>query len=554
MSDAPSRLSNALVSARTVARLLVKNGLLFNLRPDGVREVARLARAGISGPAAAIHLHAANRPDRIALKGGGRAYTYATLGDRADRLAAGLKASGLGPRDPILLMMRNRTEMSELQLAIALLGGSAVNVSWRSTPAELEYLALHSDSKAIFVEADLSPVVDQVRPKLSVEPNRYFVVGGTRDGFVPYDAAFATTRERMDGGRHGAVVVYTSGTTGKPKGAVRRFPRAAIRALMRFVAETPLRTDDRHLVVCPMYHSTAYAFAGITTTMGGTVVIPDGFDPEGFLRTVEAERITTSAVVPTMLHRIMALPASVRRRYDTSSLRCIFSGGAPLSGELARAFIHDFGPILWNFYGATETGINTVATPEELLACPNTIGHIVPGNEIRFLDDKGNEVPRGETGELYVRNEMLMAGYHRDEDATRSSMRDGYFSVGDLGHIDSATGLLLLDGRKRDMVISGGVNVYPAEVEAALSSCPLVDECAVIGVPDPEWGERVRAFVVRKPGTDPTPAEILAHCKGILAGPKMPRDIVFLDELPKNPTGKVLKRELRLLGTLAGGS
>lgn len=549
MFEVPPRFQNAMTSARTLARLLVKNGILFNLRPEGVREVARIARAGVSGPAATLRIHAANRPERVALKGGGRAYTYAMLDDRVDRLATGLRERGIARRDAVLLMMRNRTEMSELQLALARLGGSAVNVSWRSTPNELEYLANHSGSKAMFVEADLVAVSDEVRPKLPIADSLYFTVGGARPGYATYDDAFAANRSNLDGSADGAVVVYTSGTTGKPKGAVRRFPKAAIRAVMRFIAETPLRADDRHMVVCPMYHSTAFAFAGVTLTMGGTVVVPDGFDPEGFLRTVEAERITTSAVVPTMLHRIMALPPSVRRRYDTSSLRCIFSGGAPLPGELARAFIHDFGPVLWNFYGATETGISTVASPDELLACPNTIGHIVPGNDIRFLDDAGNEVPSGETGELYVRNEMLMAGYHRDEDATRSSMRDGYFSVGDLGHVDRSTGLLLLDGRKRDMVISGGVNVYPAEVEYALATCPQVDECAVIGVPDPEWGERVRAFVVRKPGSDITASEILLHCKGILAGPKMPREIVFLDELPKNPTGKILKRELRTLGT-----
>jgi fatty-acyl-CoA synthase len=203
-----------------------------------------------------------------------------------------------------------------------------------------------------------------------------------------------------------------------------------------------------------------------------------------------------------------------------------------------------FGLVLYNFYGATETGINTLATPTELLDSPGTIGHAVPGNEIRLLDDDGREVGVGETGELFVRNALLVAGYHRDDEATRKSMRDGFFSVGDLAHVDEH-GLYHIDGRKRDMIISGGVNVYPAEVEEVLTRHPAVAEAAVVGVTDEEWGERVKAFVSFRDGTTATTDEIAAHARAHLSGPKVPREIAVLDELPKNPTGKVLKRELR---------
>jgi fatty-acyl-CoA synthase len=310
--------------------------------------------------------------------------------------------------------------------------------------------------------------------------------------------------------------------------------------------ETPIHHDDRHLVACPMYHSTAFGFIGFTMAVGGSIVIASTFDPEGFLATIESERITTTAVVPTMLHRILELPEAVLSRYDTSTLRAVFSGGAPLSGTLSRRFMERFGHVLYNFYGATETGINTIATPDELLVSPGTIGHTVDGNEILLLDDDGKEVTPGETGELWVKNAMLVAGYHQDDTATRASMQRGFFSVGDLAHVDSR-GLFHIDGRKRDMIISGGVNVYPAEVEEALSRHPAIADAAVVGTEDDEWGERVRAFVQLHEGMAASAEEIIAFSRQHLAGPKCPREVVFLEALPKNPTGKVLKRELRLL-------
>ncbi len=222
----------------------------------------------------------------------------------------------------------------------------------------------------------------------------------------------------------------------------------------------------------------------------------------------------------------------------------IFTVGAPLPGPLGTQVMDHFGDVLFNCYGATETGLVTMAKPDDLRAVPGCIGKVLPGNEVRLLDDRGVEVAPGEVGELYVRNKMLVAGYHNDSDATRSSMREGFFSVGDLARRDR-DGRYFIEGRKRDMIISGGVNVYPAEVEAVLEAHPDLAEVAVIGVEDPEWGERVRAFVVKKPGTAVDEGALKVWCRERLAGPKVPRDFVFMDALPRNPTGKVLKRELR---------
>ncbi len=531
--------------ARAARRVAFRSGAAFEARPRSLIAAARARLAGPLGVSALLRIHAAGRPDDPAVVFEGQTWTWREADQRIDRLASGLKRElGLGAGDAAVLVMKNRPEMLEAQAALARLGGSAVSVSWRSTAEELEYLVEHSGAKAVLVEADASDAARLIAPRLTrVRPGAIVSVGGEREGLTPYEEILRRGRDERSDGTEGAVVIYTSGTTGKPKGAVRRFPKEMVWDVLHVLDELPIRVDDRHLVVAPMYHSTAFGFIAFTMTLGGAVVIERAFDPERFLATIARERVTTTALVPTMLHRVLALPEATRRRYDTRSLRAIFCGGAPLTGELARRVIEEMGHVLYNFYGATETGLNTIATPEELLRSPGTIGHAIEGNDIRLLDEAGREVPPGETGELWVKNAMLVAGYHADEQATKASMREGYFSVGDLAHRD-ANGLYHLDGRKRDMIITGGVNVYPAEVEEILHRHPQVSEVAVIGVPDEEWGERVRAFVVpREGGIDE--ADLVAWSKRHLAGPKVPRDVRVVDELPKNPTGKVLKRELR---------
>jgi fatty-acyl-CoA synthase len=220
------------------------------------------------------------------------------------------------------------------------------------------------------------------------------------------------------------------------------------------------------------------------------------------------------------------------------------SAAAPLTTEAARRFMARFGPVLWNFYGATETGLVTLAGPADHVSRPGTIGRALRGNEIRLLDDAGHEVPRGQVGELFARNTTLISGYHNNEEATRASQRDGFFSVGDMGRVD-LDGYYYLESRKHDMVISGGVNIYPREIEDHLHAHPAILEAAVVGVPDPEWGETLRAFVVLRHGAALTEAEVIDYCRRELADFKRPRRVTFLPELPRNPTGKVLKRELR---------
>jgi fatty-acyl-CoA synthase len=471
-----------------------------------------------------------------------------------NRVAAGLKRRGLRRGESVVLMMRNRPEFLEVQGGAGRFGAAAVSVSWRSTASELVYLAQHCGAKAILFEADLWPTVEQAAKSLpSISSKDLVAVGGAVPGCASYENDFmAPTGSPLEVEKgaedEAAVVIYTSGTTGKPKGAVRKFPKDAMHATMQFIGETPMRSDDIHLVTCPLYHSTAFGFLVFNGILGGTAVLMDEFKPEHFLELVETHGVTTTAVVPTLLHRVMSLDPSILAKYDTRSLRAIFTVGAALPAPLGTEVMDHFGDILFNCYGATELALVTMAKPDDLRAAPGTIGKVLPGNEVRLLDDSGREVGVGEVGELYARNKMLVAGYHNDDESTRSSMRDGFFSVGDLARRDR-DGRFFIEGRKRDMIISGGVNVYPAEVEAAIEAHPEVAEVAVVGVDDREWGERVKAFVVRRQGALIDEGALKLWCRERLAGPKVPREFVFIDALPRNPTGKVLKRELRTRGS-----
>ena len=400
---------------------------------------------------------------------------------------------------------------------------------------------------------DLAPVVEEALTLVKngniapITRERCIAAGGA-PGFRSYEDLLASgeaaTPARVDGGGYGGVMIYTSGTTGRAKGATRDFRRMGMEPVLDFISRFPLRRDERHLVVCPLYHSMAAAFVTMISMVGGCNVIVRHFDPELVLRLIEKERISSTTVVPTMMARIVALGPEVLRKYDTSSLRWIMSGAAPLPTELARRVEDAFGPILYNFYGATETGLVTIALPGEHTARPGTIGRLIDGNEVRLIDADGRDVPVGAVGELYVRNAMMMDGYHGNKKATEDATKEGFISVGDLAYRD-ADGYFYLADRKTDMVISGGVNIYPWEIEQRLHEHPAVQDAAVVGVPDPEWGESLAAFIVLRDGQKATGEELGQWVKEALADYKRPRTFVFVDALPRTQTGKVLKRELK---------
>jgi fatty-acyl-CoA synthase len=557
LSAVKSHLASAKDRVLSSARFAARSGMVWEFGARGVFELARTFAAGVQNPASAYRIGAANHPDRTALVFGSRSYSYRELDNLIDRAAHAFHDAGVRKGMSVLLAMRNCPEFVICSAALGRLKGSAVAISWRSTARELTYLANHSKARMIVCDAEVYRTVLSARPDLDRDLATHAVMVSTLpDARAQEGAAAVQTFEQFlskdrrrfpegVGAEDAAVVIYTSGTTGKPKGAVRRFPRSAATAAFKFLAETPLRVEDVHLVACPMYHSTAYAFLTFSHILGNTVVLLDEFSPESFFAHVERHDVSTTALVPTMIHRLMEAKERVRGRYRTRSLRVVFSGGAHLPPTLARDFMDTYGDVLYNFYGATETGLVTLATPGDLRAAPGTIGRALPGNEIRLLDAAHRPVAMGEVGELFVKNELLVAGYHDDVAATKGSMAEGCFSVGDLARQDAA-GRYFLEGRRRDMIVSGGINVYPAEVEHVLLEHPEVSDVAVVGQADAEWGERVVAFVVasRQGDQSVTEPELVAFAKERLSSAKRPKAYHFVAELPRNPTGKVLKREL----------
>ena len=540
--------------AAFVGRVLSSTRVLSGVRPRGLASFLRSIRGLAVGPHLVAMLHAHNQPDKECIVEGDRRITWGEFDARTNQLCHALVARGVRGGDKVALMLPNGADYLIAQQALARLGAFAVQIGYRLKGGEVAHILDNAEPRVILANAAYQDVIAEAREHVgSTAPVILLdaAAGAALGGFERWDDALAgqpTDRPpRVDkgDGSGGGVIVYTSGTTGKPKGAARKWKQTGLEAVAEMMLAVGMRADDRHLVLCPLYHSAAPAFVAITFTLGGTVVLQNHFEPETALATIERERITSTLVVPTMLVRINALPPEVRRRYDTSSLRWVMSGAAPLATDTARAFMESFGPVLWNFYGSTETGLVTLAGPGDHVTRPGTVGRALRGNEIRILGEDGRELPRGEVGELYARNSMLIAGYHRNPDATSSSMRDGFFSVGDLARVD-ADGYYYLESRKHDMVISGGVNIYPREIEDHLHNHPAVLEAAVIGVPDAEWGESLRAYVVVRAGQHLTEADVVDYCRGSLADYKRPRQVVFLDELPRNPTGKVLKRELRL--------
>jgi fatty-acyl-CoA synthase/long-chain acyl-CoA synthetase len=339
-------------------------------------------------------------------------------------------------------------------------------------------------------------------------------------------------------------MIYTAGTTGKPKGALRRAADASS-LLPRLAALGVADPGHVHLVAGPLYHSAPSAFALYAQILGHTVVVMRKFEAEDALRTIDRHRCTSTFMAPTLLKRIVELPETVRARYDVGSMRAIVMAAAPCPMAVKEEVVRYFGPVLYEFYGSTELGINTVLRPEDVLRKPGSCGRAAPGVELAILDDAGRPVEPGQPGELFVRRyDGVFDEYYKNPAATREIARGDWLSVGDIAFVD-ADGFVYICDRKRDMIISGGVNIYPAEVEDALHRHPAIRDVAVFGIPDEAWGERVHAAVQLRPGHTLTPEEVLAFARARLAGYKTPREVSFHDEFPRDAAGKLVKRLLR---------
>ncbi|MFN8040729.1 MAG: AMP-binding protein [Acidimicrobiales bacterium] len=508
-----------------------------------------------------IPAQAAVRPDDVALVADAGARTYAELDDRTRRVGQALLGRGVaeGAGDRVAVVLPNGIEFFEAVHGIGRVGAIAVPVNTHFKAAETGHVVRDSGAVAVVVHADLLASLDEVPdvPRL--------VVGGDPDPGDDddrsvgddrgddYEAALAAVPDGVDvepagGDGWPTTMLYTSGTTGRPKGVAigeddfRR--RAAGVAMMGM--RWDLGPDDTYLLVGPAYHAGPAIWAQVLLATGGTVVIQRRWDAEGFLALVQEHRATITHLVPANFIRILELDDAVRARYDLSSLRVVLHAAAPCPVPVKRRVMEEVFPpgTVWEYYGASEGG-GTSISPDEWLRKPGSVGRPYPGNDIQVRRADGSVADTGEPGRLWVRTATSSFAYHGDPAKTADTYDgDGWFSVGDVGYVD-ADGYLFLTDRAADMVISGGVNIYPREIEDVLHECPEVADCAVFGVPDERWGEALVAVVEPRAGSSLTPDDVVAWVTARLADYKKPRHVDLVDELPRDPNGKVVKRLLR---------
>jgi long-chain acyl-CoA synthetase len=489
--------------------------------------------------------------DKPAFVADGVAVSFAEHNSRINRLVDALGRRGLAKGDRIAILARNCLPYPDLY-GVAEKGGLVLApLNFRLTPFELLKVIPRIEPSVLFVQESYAETVEAIRDELP--PMELVLIDGPdRDGWTPFGALLDEGADREPD----VVVepddvcwlISTSGTTGVPRSAMHthrgQFFNATATAL-----EMRLSATDRHLALMPLFHIGGWAEVLAHTLRGCTVVLQDGFDAERVLHDIDAYRITTTQLVPTMVTWLLESPAL--ERHDVSSLRMAFYASAPMPTELLRRALDRFGPIFMQGYGQTESGPLVTTLPEhehhldgELAGRLASCGHAIPGVEIRIVDPEGRELPAGEVGEMAVRGPNVMTGYWRDADASREALRGGWLHTGDMARMDREGYAYLVD-RKKDTIITGGENVFPREVEEVLYAHPAVLEAGVVGLPDATWGEAVTAVVALRHGAEATAEELIAFCRGRLAGYKCPKAVEFLDELPKNPTGKILKRVLR---------
>ncbi len=502
-----------------------------------------------------LEIHAANHPHKAAVIGLDRSLTYGELRARARALARSLYGLGVRPGDQVALMSYNHPVHAEVANALQYLEVGLVMVGYRMKPREIEYIVDNSDSRILIFWHEFS---DRILPHREnykkILPGGFISFGGSpAEGARDYEALFrdppSLDLEAIPAAAEpGSSMIYTSGTTGRPKGAARKTDFVAKPGVMEFIFSTvstlKMTPDEVHLVCCPLYHSAPTLFNTINFLLGGTSVMQPRFDAVEFLQMVEKHRVNSVHLVPTMVRRLLDVPEEVTERLDLSSLRTVICGAAPLFPEYKLAFLDRYGDCLYEYYGSTEAGMNTLIKPQEMRRRPSSVGRAFTGNELILFDECGREVPDGERGILYIYNGIMMDGYYKNQQATEETRRGKFITVGDVAIRDEEGYYFIVD-RVKDMIIRGGVNIYPAEVEEVLVSMPGIADAAVVGIEDAEFGEAVAAFVVCAQGVSVTEEEIKAYCAGQMENHKIPVAVFVIPEIPRTPTGKILKRELR---------
>ncbi|MGH9048564.1 MAG: acyl-CoA synthetase [Acidimicrobiia bacterium] len=469
-----------------------------------------------------------------------------------NQLVHGLRDLGLQQGDAIAMVLPNGVEVFELYLAVLQAGFYLVPINTHLVGPEIAYIVQDCEAKAFVVHERFSGVCIAAADEIDFPKDGRFAVGDV-PGFRSYDELKDGQPATLPDNRTtGAVMNYTSGTTGRPKGVRRPLTGVAPDdgaigfSGMLFLFQLQPHDDNVHICGSPLYHTAVLVFAGGALHAGHAVVLMDKWIPEDMLRLIEKYRVTNSHMVPTQFHRLLALPDDVRAKYDMSSLRHMVHAAAPCPPDVKRRMIEWWGNVIDEYYAASEGG-GTIVFAEEWMQKPGTVGKPWPISEIAILDDDGNERPAGEIGTVYMHMQTGNFEYYKDKDKTEKSRHGKFFTVGDIGYLDD-DGWLFLRDRKTDMIISGGANIYPAEIESELLSHPKVGDAAVFGIPHEDWGEEVKAVIEPAAGSEPGPEladEILAFCRDRLARFKTPRSIDFVAEMPRDPNGKLYKRKLR---------
>jgi acyl-CoA synthetase (AMP-forming)/AMP-acid ligase II len=532
-----------LVDAPFNVKTLVEAGVIGPERPDKLmRALRELARWGAS-PAAGIATATIRHPDRTMIEDEAGALSFAEVHHRSNALARALREEGIGAGDGIAIMCRNHRNFIDATFAVSKLGANGLYMNTMFAAPQLAGVVERESPAALVYDQEFAGLLEDATQAGEELGLRRFVAW-REDGPAPdpviddlIDAANDSDLDPPD--EPSRFVILTSGTTGTPKGAQRGSP-ASLAPLASMFSRIPLHAEETTMIAAPLFHSWGFAHFQLGLALRSTYVLRRRFDPEDTLRATAESGATALVVVPVMMQRILELPEETIRRYDLSALRVTAASGSALPGPMATRWMDTFGDNLYNLYGSTEVAWATIATPEDLRAAPGTAGRPPRGTRILIVDQDGNEVPAGETGRIFVGNEMAFEGY---TGGGGKDVIDGLLSSGDVGHLDSEE-RLFIDGRDDEMIVSGGENVFPREVEDLLAGLDEVKEVAVIGVDDEEWGQRLKAFLVLDDGADLDEDEVRAYVKRNLAGFKVPREIVFLDSLPRNATGKVLKREL----------
>ena len=514
------------------------------LRPELPHRIARMLRAvernGLL--AAAVSVGAIRHGDYLALIDELGELTFKELDERSNALANAWRRGGLEPGEGVTILARNHRGFLDAVFAAAKCGARIVLLNTSFAGPQIRDVVGREGTDLLVYDDEYAGMLEGVAPPRGC----WRSWTDTGPGAAPDTLQALIDTSSVDAppkaGVAPRVVILTSGTTGTPKGAPRTEPRS-LALVGGVLSKVPFRAGEVTELCVPMFHALGFANLLLTLALGSTVVVRRRFEPEATLASVAEHRATAMVVVPVMLQRLLGLGDAALAQSDASSLKIIFVGGAQLGPELAKRSMGAFGPIIYNLYGSTEIAYASIATPEDLEAEPGSVGKVVRGSVVKILSDQGAEVPAGSSGRIFVGNSSQFEGYTGGE--TRQQIR-GLMSSGDVGHFDQQ-GRLFIDGRDDEMIISGGENVFPGEIEELLASHAAIEEAAAVGVDDDRFGQRLRAFVVLRDGAQLSEDEVKDYVTANLARYKTPRDVVFIDELPRNSTGKVLKRELRAL-------